>query len=107
MSARDALDRLNRNLANGATREPFPDRWPLDHVDIARDGAARRFESLTVPGEDRARTVCDNWPECQCDGDCDDYVTPAPLPGWVWPAWFALLCLSILAAAIVAHWGVR
>jgi hypothetical protein len=75
--------------------DTFPDRWPLDHVDIA--GGERRLEKLTVPPGDDEVIICDFWPACGCAGNCDD-VVPKALPRWVWPAWLALLALCLLAA---------
>jgi hypothetical protein len=77
MTARDALSRLNRNLAANAGRDPFPNRWPLDHVDMAA-GDMRSLETIIIPPGNRRQIICGNWPECDCRSDCAD-LDPKPL----------------------------
>lgn len=73
MTARDALSRLNRNLeANNTGRDPFPNRWPLDHVEMAASDRPD-LETITIPPGFRRQVVCGNWPECACQKDCADH----------------------------------
>jgi hypothetical protein len=80
MTARSALSRLNRNLAATAGRDPLPNRWPLDHVEMAPAMYARSSASssrrATAP-----RSSATTSPECACQSDCAD-AGPTPLPLW-------------------------
>lgn len=78
MSARDANHRLSRRIREAqpsydklapfrpAAHSELP-RWPADAFDNPRG-----LERITMPPGNRSQRVCDDWPECQCEGDCDD-----------------------------------
>lgn len=65
MSARDANNRLSRRIREA---QPVQDR-------LAPFRPAAHSELPPPPPPPWLREpakVCDNWPECQCTGDCDD-----------------------------------
>ena len=105
MTARDAIDRLNRTRAVGARmtlpsghtfttgHDSFPDRAPLDHVEIAPGD--RVLQVVTVPGTEHSQRVCENWPGCNCQGDCDEH---CPQP---WPLWLKLAGLALALAIAI------
>src|SRR5690606_34101956 len=78
MSARDANSRLSRRIREArpaydrlapfrpADRSELP-QWPAD----AFDESPRGLEHITIPPGNEQQIVCDSWPECQCDGDCN------------------------------------
>lgn len=78
MSARDANSRLSRRIREArpaydklapfrpATHSELP-QWPADAFD-----EPRWLERITIPPGNQSQLVCDNWPECECRGDCDD-----------------------------------
>lgn len=43
-------------------------QWPADAFD---DRPLPLMETLTVPPGNRKVTVCDDWPDCGCIGDCE------------------------------------
>lgn len=78
MSARDANSRLSRRIREAqpaydklapfrpASHSELP-QWPADAFDEPRG-----LERITIPPGNQSQLVCDSWPECQCNGDCDD-----------------------------------
>lgn len=50
------------------------------------------------PVQGIAAVRCDNYPECQCDGDCEPFVFE-PLS---WPTLLALAALTLSSFAIAA-----
>ncbi|RWP31776.1 hypothetical protein [Mesorhizobium sp.] len=66
MSARNAIDRLNRSRSQ--IRGELPDRAPLDHIE-------RMFDSKQ-PQNDRC--VCHHFPGCLCGNECIDTGAESP-----------------------------
>lgn len=58
--------------------------------------ARRALMDERSPVQGMAAIRCDNYPECQCDGDCEPLVYE-PLP---WPTVLALAVLSLSSFAI-------
>jgi hypothetical protein len=98
MTARDAISRLNRNLAATAGRDSFPNRWPLDHVDMAA-GDFRSIERIIIPPGNRSQIICGNWPECACQSDCAD-LEPKPMPLWKFLA-IAAIPVAVIVGCLV------
>lgn len=105
MSARDANSRLSRRIRKEqpaydrlapfrpAAHSELP-RWPADAFDNPHD-----LERITIAPGNRSQLVCDNWPECQCDGDCDD----APRRGSrVRLVVLAIICLAAIGLTFLA-----
>ncbi|MCF6111965.1 hypothetical protein [Mesorhizobium muleiense] len=65
MSARDAIDRLNRSRSQ--IRGELPDRAPLDHIE--------RMFDMERPQKDRR--VCRHFPGCLCGDDCIEPESPS------------------------------
>lgn len=93
MSARTALEKLRRNRLNGKT-----------HLPIGRPAHTRPLEEVAVPPGTETHLVCDDWPECQCDGDCSDPPGSAS-PGWIRLAWPLLISLALAGAWIAIIGG--
>ncbi|MGB3644599.1 MAG: hypothetical protein WBA15_08980 [Mesorhizobium sp.] len=51
-------------IAQHTPRELLP-KWPADCFDD------RPLETLTIPPGNRKVTVCDDYPDCGCMGDCE------------------------------------
>ncbi|TIM07571.1 hypothetical protein [Mesorhizobium sp.] len=64
MTAREAVDRLNRSRSQ--IRGELPDRAPLDHIE-------RMFDT-----EQNDRGVCHHFPGCLCGDECIDAGTESP-----------------------------
>lgn len=79
MSARDANNRLSRRIREAqpvqdrlapfrpAAHSELP-RWPADAFNVSPRG----LERVTIPPNGPSQLVCDSWPECQCEGDCNE-----------------------------------
>ncbi|TIL29995.1 hypothetical protein [Mesorhizobium sp.] len=66
MTARDAIDRLNRSRSQ--IRGELPDRAPLDHIE-------RMFDTKQ-PQKDPC--VCHHFPGCLCGDECINTGTESP-----------------------------
>ncbi|RWC29814.1 MAG: hypothetical protein EOS70_23255 [Mesorhizobium sp.] len=65
MSARDAIDHLNRSRLQ--IRGELPDRAPLDYIERMFDA-----EPITIPPNGKQVVVCRRWPDCGCGDGCLD-----------------------------------
>ncbi|RUV69670.1 MAG: hypothetical protein EOR26_05185 [Mesorhizobium sp.] len=65
MTARDAIDRLNRSRSQ--IRGELPDRAPLDHIE-------RMFDTKQ-PQKDCC--LCHHFPGCLCGNECIDTESPS------------------------------
>ncbi|RWF78259.1 MAG: hypothetical protein EOS26_05835 [Mesorhizobium sp.] len=89
MSARDAIDCLNRSRSQ--IRGELPDRAPLDHIERMFD-----LEPITIPPNGKQVVVCRRWPECMCGDGCLDLRIETE------PARYILVGLMIAVALIGA-----
>lgn len=108
MSARDANGRLSRRIREAqpvhdrlspfrpASHSELP-RWPTDAFDNPR-----RLERITIPPGNQQQLVCDDWPECQCEGDCDDATRPLTEEQCVLLMVLAALCIAGLGLLYLA-----
>lgn len=90
MSARTALEKLRRTRLNGRRYLPM-------HGGETRPAHTRRLDALSVPPATGTHLVCEDWPECQCDGDCGDQAA-SEHSGWVRLALPLLIALVLVGA---------
>lgn len=96
MTARDAIDRLNRSRSQ--KRGELPDRAPLDHL---RQGG---LEPITIPPDGKPIMVCQAWPGCGCSDNCIDLRGEADISRWI--AAGMMIAVAVIGAGLL-YVGVR
>lgn len=79
-------------IARRASHEHFP-KWPADCFD------GRPLESLTIPPGKRKVLVCEDYPDCGCEGDCE--LPPLRTGGSERVLMLVLLALMIAGAGLI------
>lgn len=85
-------------IARRTSRENLP-TWPADCFDD------RPLEALSIPPGNRKALVCEDYPDCGCEGDCElPPLRSAGKPGFI----IALMLFALAVMGTILLWlGLR